>query len=252
MRTEITDFKPSEIRVNVPVGEILFRTGSQEAENAAVELSPMVEGDEQALKAIQDAIVTQQGDRWSISVPLQESGGNSNVFVGGTAIQMSGASVIVSGGGSITVNGRTIAVGGGGVQAVVHASKSVHADLRTQAGMIDIDGDLRKLTIEGTSGRIQQVGRVAEADVEVSSGTVALDDIDVLNLRGSSGTLRVNRVRESGRIRASSGTISAYTTTADFRARASSGTVHVVTAPGVRLDPDNVSVSSGTRHVTSQ
>jgi hypothetical protein len=60
----------------------------------------------------------------------------------------------------------------------------------------------------------------------------------------------VDSVTQRGRLRASSGSIRAHTETTDFRARASSGSIRITTAPGVHLDEDDVTVSSGSRRVT--
>jgi hypothetical protein len=255
MRTETFDFIPTELHASGPVGEIIVHT-NPEARNAAVTLEPMTPGDEEAQKEIAKAIVKREGSRLIVKLP-EDSGGTTVVHSGGGGISVSGNGMIISGGRGVTiVNGRVISgsgvvqIGSGGIRAIIYVSTAIEAVLRTRAGQIQVYGDLAKLSAEASSGSIRALGIITEADVEASSGNIELGIVSMVEARASSGSIRVDSVTQRGRLRASSGSIHAHTETTDFRARASSGSVRITTAPGVHLDEDDVTVSSGSRRVT--
>lgn len=254
MRTETFDFIPTELHASGPVGEIIIHT-NLEARNAAVTLEPMTPGDEEAQKEIAKAIVKREGSRLIVKLP--EDSGGTTIHSSGGGVSISGNGMIISGGRGVTiVNGRVISgsgvvqIGSGGIRAIIYVSTAIEAVLRTRAGEIQVYGDLAKLSAEASSGSIRALGIITEADVEASSGNIELGIVSMVEARASSGSIRVNSVTQRGRLRASSGSIHAHTETADFRARASSGSVRITTAPGVHLDEDDVTVSSGSRRVT--
>lgn len=249
---KIFDFAPDELDGSLSVGELLVYT-NPDARNAAVELEPIVPGDEDALRVIEQSTVERQGDKLVVKVKDGGAGG-------ATVIQSRGGSISVMGNGGVTmVNGRIVSgggsvvqIGGGGVRAIIHVSAKIAANLRTQAGQIRVHGNLAKLSAEASSGDIEALGAIAEAEVEVSSGGAQLGVIGRLEARASSGGLSVESVLEHGRVRVSSGSARVHTETANFRARASSGSLRITTAPGVVLDEDDVTVSSGSRHVSAR
>jgi hypothetical protein len=255
MRTETFDFIPTELHASGPVGEIIVHTNPQ-ARNVAVTLEPMTPGDKDAQKEIDKTVVKREGSRLIVKLP-ESPGGTTVVHSSRGGISVSGNGVIISGGNSVTmVNGQVISGGGviqigsGGIRAIIYVPSSIEAVLRTHAGQVQVYGDLAKLSAEASSGDIQAMGTITEADIEVSSGGISLGSVGKLEARASSGSIRVDAVTKRGRLRASSGSIHAHTDTADFRARASSGNVRITTAPGVHLDEDDVTVSSGSRRVT--
>lgn len=255
---KIFDFAPDELDGSLSVGELLVYT-NPDARNAAVELEPIVPGDEDALRVIEQSTVERQGDKLVVKVKDGGAGGATVIQSRGGSISVMGnGGVVIGNGGGITmVNGRIVStgssvvqIGGGGVRAIIHVSAKIAANLRTQAGQIRVHGNLAKLSAEASSGDIEALGAIAEAEVEVSSGGARLGVIGRLEARASSGGLSVESVLEHGRVRVSSGSARAHTETANFRARASSGSLRITTAPGVVLDEDDVTVSSGSRRVS--
>lgn len=258
---KIFDFMPEELLASLPVGEIFVYTTTG-ARNAAVQLEPMVADDKDAIKAIEKAIVERQGNKLVVRVDdrggsggmtvIQSGRGSISVSGAGGSIVIGGGNVVMSGGGRVIQHngGQAVQIGGGGVRAIIHAPSSISADLRTTAGVIQVTGDLAKLIASASSGDIRAMGQITEAEVDVSSGNADLGVVARLEASASSGNLSVQSVREKGRVRVSSGNASVHTQTANFRARASSGSLRITTAPGVVLDEDDITVSSGSRRVS--
>lgn len=255
---KIFDFLPEEVHASVEIGELIVHTNPL-ARNAAVELEPISADDEDALKAIKSAVVEQQGTR--LVVKVRDGGGGTG---GATVIQSRGGSISVSSvgnnsvviGNGVTmiggriVSGGTVHIGGCGVRAILHVPATVAATLHARSGMAQVYGDLARLDAETGSGSLAVSGEVDDAEVGVGSGSAELSLVHRLEAQAGSGSLNIGTVLKRGRVRVGSGSAHVHTETADFRARGGSGSLHITTAPGVVLDEDDVTVGSGSRHVS--
>lgn len=258
---KIFDTAPDELDASTSVGELLIYTNPS-ARNAAVELEPIVPDDEEALKIIERSAPNIGIKDGKLRVKVRddaEGGGGTTIVQSNGSISIVGNGVVIGSARGVTVvNGKVIQagagnvvqIGGGGVRAVIRVPASIATNVRTQAGEVRVYGDLAQFSAEASSGGIEALGHLHKVDVEVSSGGARLGVVDRLEARASSGSLAVESVQAYGRVRVSSGSAHVHTETANFRARASSGSLHITTAPGVVLDEDDVTVSSGSRRVS--
>lgn len=259
-----TAHKIQKIDITVPVGSITVVADPAYTETT-LQLAPWDAEDEIAIKAIDEAIVEQDGTtlvvRLKDSAPQSARGGISINQVGGrSSVRVNGRSVVVTGRNITVVNGQIVSGGfgnghvlsvgySGAVKAILHVSSGIDAKLLGEEIMVS--GYLGTVEAETENGDIRLDGCV-DLDVETRNGNITVGSVRRVTAETHNGDLVVTRIHDRAELLSHNGRIVAHTETDDFKARTHNGNIRVTHESGVVIPDKAVKVHNGKKSVRAR
>lgn len=243
---------PVSLVLGLAVGEV--EVVAEGREDAVVELSPVVAGDEVAEDLIARAEGSSRGEVFEVRVPYPEP-----VHIGSTTFGPGAAGTVTavfSGSGSVTVfNGPVVSGGavvhqvstGGAVRVVARVPMRSVLCTETLSASVRAGDGLREVEAQSKSGAVE-VGAVEQVSAHTISGAVRVGESADVAVKTVSGSIRVLRLTGSAQAKTVSGSVDIHAA-GDSRVQAKtvSGSIEVTAADGARVQCHTKTVSGRVR-----